>query len=121
MLAGVTHPIPSHFPLDPAPGAGPSWSKSEGPPRAFQAICTALISGKGIERRPALPAVAMAGVRIDLDQGPFGTGAHFFLPLIHGRKTNMPTDTLIVVLFVIGVFAVFSVALLWADHATRDR
>lgn len=33
----------------------------------------------------------------------------------------MPTDTLIVVLFVIGVFAVFSVALLWADHATRDR
>lgn len=33
----------------------------------------------------------------------------------------MPTETWIVVAAVVGAFAVFSLTLLWADHATRKR
>ena len=31
----------------------------------------------------------------------------------------MPTDTVIVVAVVVAAFVIFSLALLWADHATR--
>ena len=74
--------------------------------------------GRSVKRRD-ISNPAQATAQFDPGQSPDQGAQACFLH--HRRISHMPTDSLLVAIFVVAMFVVFAAVLFWGDRQTRPK